>query len=151
MRRRYVVTLSPQEVLDHLRERPELARKKTFALEPVRPPSRWRIRFTRNRPPFEMWEWAPQQLKLKLTTTPQGDTQVDAHVVSRPSPSGIGLWVVVEPFNFGGGLIATAIDAGGIMQRRRDERGQLMALVAAICVPHEVETDRGAFRTRARG
>lgn len=151
MRRRYIVTLTPDEVLSTLRERPELRRKKILTLEPAKRPGRWRIRFTRSRPPFELYEWMPQRLELRFGTTPRGHTQVDARVVSRPSPKGIGFFVLVEPLNFGGGIIGTVIDSRNIIKRRRDERAQLLALVAAACLPHEVDPeDRSAFR-RAPG
>ena len=151
MRRRYIVTLTPPEVLERLRARPQLARSKILRLEPGRGAGRWRVRFTRARPPFELYEWVPQRLELRLSETPRGHTRVDARVVARPSPKGIGLFVLIEPLNFGGGIIGTAIDAKNIMQRRRDERAQLIALIASVCIPHEVDPeDRSAFR-RAPG
>ena len=143
---RYLVSLSPTEVVAKFRELEELGDVHEFALVPA--PHGFTLQRSRTKPPFEDYELAPLELRVVLKTKPQG-TLVVARAAATPRWRGIAIAIGNMFGHVGGSLVADALNLGKIRERRRKERSQLLNLVARAVAGHELGEPKGPYRDRA--
>jgi hypothetical protein len=139
----YVVTLRPEEVAIRCSEVADHAEPLAFFVASL--PEGFALRRTRTRPPYEDYEIAPLELRVRLRPLERG-TEVHARTVAKPRWSGIAAAVGEAFLHAGGSLVADLLALGMTRKRRARERHELLTLFVRAMAPYELGPQTGPYR-----
>jgi hypothetical protein len=139
----YVVTLRPDEIAARCSEVAEIAEPLGFLVAAL--PEGFALRRTRTRPPYEDYEIAPLELRVRLRRLERG-TEVHARTVATPRWSGIAAAIGEAFLHAGGSLVADLLALGMTRKRRAREAQELLTLFVRAMAPYELGPQTGPYR-----